>query len=232
MDCTTISGEDTGSTRPTGPIDRCADQSAQALSDDLRPVAILAGGLPATRSFLGTIGEAVLAASQSADLQEEARQVDLLSSPRWVMEQQAAECTAKAVKAILLVPETPIIVQATDQGLVRIFGNLVGNAVKYTPSGGCVETRAVIEGASAVVTVSDTGMGIPENDVPRLFEDFFRAGNAKRSEITGTGLGLSIVKRLVTSYRGLITVKSEIGRGTTVTVALPLADIIAPEGRT
>jgi two-component system phosphate regulon sensor histidine kinase PhoR len=86
----------------------------------------------------------------------------------------------------------------------------------------------VVEGASAVVTVSDTGIGIPESDLPRLFEDFFRAGNAKRSEITGTGLGLSIVKRLVTSYRGFVTVKSEVGKGTTITVALPLADADAP----
>jgi signal transduction histidine kinase len=182
---------------------------------------------------LSSLGELVndllaLAASQSTDLQEEARQVDLLSSLRWVMEQQAAECAAKGVSTILLAPDTPIIVHATDQGLARIFGNLVGNAIKYTPTGGRVETRAVVEGNSAVVVVADTGMGIPERDLPRLFEDFFRAGNAKRSEITGTGLGLSIVKRLVTSYHGLVTVKSDLGKGTTFTVVLPLADAIAP----
>jgi len=170
-----------------------------------------------------------LAASQSPDLQEKPRQVDLLSSLRFVVEQQSAESATKGVELRLAAPGTPIIVAATDQGLARIFSNLVSNAVKYTPSGGKVEVRAAVEGTGAVVTVADSGMGIPEKDLPRLFEDFFRAGNARRSEITGTGLGLSIVKRLVTSYRGVISAKSEIDKGTTFTVALPLADSAASE---
>ena len=177
---------------------------------------------------LATLAELVndllaLAASQSPELQEKPRQVDLLSPLRWVLEQQTTEGQTKDVALRLAAPETPIIVEATDQGLARVFGNLVGNAVKYTPKGGRVEVRAAVEGASAVVTVADTGIGIPEKDLPRLFEDFFRASNARSSEIAGTGLGLSIVKRLVTSFRGIVTARSELGQGTTFTVALPLA---------
>jgi signal transduction histidine kinase len=171
----------------------------------------------------------VLAASQSPELQEKPRQVDLLSPLHWVLEQQVAESQAKDVGLHLDAPATPIIVVATDQGLARVFGNLVGNAIKYTPKGGRVELRAGVEGTSAVVTVADSGIGIPEKDLPRLFEDFFRASNTRSSEIGGTGLGLAIVKRMVTNYRGVVSVKSEVGKGTTFTVALPLAGPAAPE---
>jgi signal transduction histidine kinase len=165
-----------------------------------------------------------LAASQSAELREKPRQVDLLSSLRHVLEQQAAESQTKDVALHLEAPEAPIIVEATDQGLARVFGNVVGNAVKYTRRGGRVEVRAAVEGTSAVVTIADTGIGIPEKDLPRLFEDFFRASNTRSSEISGTGLGLAIVKRVVTSFRGIVTVRSTVDRGTTFTVTLPLAD--------
>jgi signal transduction histidine kinase len=183
---------------------------------------------------LGALAELVndllaLAASQSPELQEKPRQVDLLSSLRWVLEQQAAEIQAKGLDLCAKTPETPIVVEATDQGLARIFGNLVSNAIKYTPKGGRVEVCATVEGTSAVVTIADSGIGIPDRDLPRLFEDFFRASNTRSSEITGTGLGLAIVKRLVGSFRGIVTVQSELGQGTTFTVALPVAGPPAAE---
>jgi signal transduction histidine kinase len=171
-----------------------------------------------------------LAASQSPELQEEPRQVNLLSSLRRVAEQQGAESTSKGVALHLDAPESPIIVTATDQGLARIFDNLVGNAKKYTPGGGRIEVRAHADGPSAVVSVADSGIGIPEEDLPRLFEDFFRARNTRSSAIAGTGLGLSIVKRLVAHFRGVVTVASQLGHGTTFTVVLPLAD--ATESKT
>jgi two-component system phosphate regulon sensor histidine kinase PhoR len=73
-----------------------------------------------------------------------------------------------------------------------------------------------------VVSVSDTGMGIPKAEMTRLWEEFFRATNVRRAEIVGTGLGLSIVKRLVESYGGFIGVHSAEGKGTTFIVTLPL----------
>jgi signal transduction histidine kinase len=171
----------------------------------------------------------VLAASQSPDLQEKPLHVDLLSALRWVVDRFSTESVEKGIAVLLRAPDAPVIVVATDQGLARIFENLLGNAVKYTPAGGRVEVHAEVEGSSVVVTVTDTGIGIPEQDLPRLFEDFFRASNAKRSEIKGTGLGLSIVKRLVTNYRGVVSVQSSDGKGTTFSVVLPLADAGAVE---
>ena len=120
-------------------------------------------------------------------------------------------------------PESAVVVAATPEGLTRIFDNLVGNAVKYTPAGGTVDV-AVAETVSGVaVTVADSGIGIPEDDLANLWSEFFRARNARSSDITGTGLGLSIVKRLVERYGGMIGVQTAEGKGSTFSVRFPLA---------
>ncbi len=114
-------------------------------------------------------------------------------------------------------------VVGSEQGFGRIFINLIGNAIKYTPAGGRVAVRMERRGAEAVVAVEDTGMGIPDVDFPHLFEEFYRASNAKETGIQGTGLGLAIVKDLVERYGGHVTLHSRVGEGTTVTVTLPLS---------
>ena len=98
-------------------------------------------------------------------------------------------------------PSEELIVRATADGLAQVFGNLIGNAVKYTPQAGRVTVRVSRQGSTAVASVTDTGIGIPAEDMAHLWEEFFRASNARRSEIVGTGLGLSIVKRLVETLR-------------------------------
>jgi len=108
--------------------------------------------------------------------------------------------------------------------LDRIFNNLVGNAVKYTQRGG-VEVRAELAGDWARITIADTGIGIPADALPRLFQEFFRARNAKALQEAGTGLGLAIVKDLVERYNGHIEVESVEGAGTTFIVLLPLAQM-------
>lgn len=114
-----------------------------------------------------------------------------------------------------------LVVQGTEEGLDRILVNLISNAVKYTPPGGTVTVSVQQVDGQAQVEVSDTGIGIPEEALPHLFEEFYRASNAKATE-TGTGLGLAIVKDLVERYRGRIQVKSTVGVGTTFTVMFPL----------
>ena len=114
-----------------------------------------------------------------------------------------------------------LVVRGTEEGLDRIFVNVVGNAVKYTPSGGDVTISMQQVDGQAQVEVADTGIGIPEEALPHLFEEFYRAPNAKKTEV-GTGLGLAIVKDLVERYGGRIQVKSTVGVGTTFTVTLPL----------
>ncbi len=99
--------------------------------------------------------------------------------------------------------------------------NLVSNAVKYTPAGGSVAVRAWSENDKIKVEVSDTGIGIPENALPRIFTEFYRAKNARAMEMEGTGLGLVIVKDVVEQHGGQISLESTVGEGSTFYVTLP-----------
>jgi signal transduction histidine kinase len=105
----------------------------------------------------------------------------------------------------------------------QILENLVSNAIKYTPSDGSVEVNFSRANGTVRVEVSDTGIGIPRDDKPRLFTEFFRAENARALEQTGTGLGLAIVKELADKLGGRILVESEEGAGTIFVVHLPVA---------
>jgi two-component system phosphate regulon sensor histidine kinase PhoR len=114
-------------------------------------------------------------------------------------------------------------VWADEEALDQIFDNLVDNAVKYTPSGGQVHVTWHAEGECLCVAVSDTGIGIPEADLPRVFERFYRVDKARSREMGGTGLGLSIVKHLVGAMNGSVRAASRVGEGTMFTVCLPRA---------
>jgi signal transduction histidine kinase len=129
----------------------------------------------------------------------------------------------KKVSLLLRPCREELVVWATEEGLDAIFHNLVENAVKYTPAGGQVAVSLVRSGDEAQITVADTGIGIPEEAQAHLFEEFYRASNARATAAVGTGLGLAIVKSLADRYRGRITVHSPgSGQGTTFTVYLPL----------
>lgn len=111
----------------------------------------------------------------------------------------------------------------------QMLENLVSNAIKYTPPGGRVNVEfASAPGNNIAITVRDSGIGIPEGDLPRLFTEFFRAANARAKEELGTGLGLAIVREIVEAHQGRITVDSREGQGTTFVVTLPVA---GPSGR-
>jgi signal transduction histidine kinase len=114
-------------------------------------------------------------------------------------------------------------VMASPESLDRIFNNLLANAVKYTPQGGRVIVTLAQIGEDARITVEDTGIGIPEEAMPHLFEEFYRAPNAKEFDREGSGLGLTIIKDLVTRLGGWVSVHSTIGEGTRFTVSLPVA---------
>jgi signal transduction histidine kinase len=103
----------------------------------------------------------------------------------------------------------------------EMAANLLLNAIKYTPENGTVELGACANGESVRIEVSDTGIGIPRQEQNRIFDEFFRATNARRVEWDGTGLGLAIVKHIVEGHRGVINVKSSEGGGTTFTIKLP-----------
>jgi PAS domain S-box-containing protein len=108
----------------------------------------------------------------------------------------------------------------------HIFGNLLSNAVKYSPEGGAVTFEVKLHADELEFMVADQGIGLPVQDIPRLFEPFFRASNS--GSISGTGLGLSIVKRAVEIHSGRIWVESELGKGTTFKVRLPTRQTSTP----
>jgi signal transduction histidine kinase len=112
-------------------------------------------------------------------------------------------------------------VLGNDEALTTMLGNLVSNGVKYTGEGGRVVVGLSAEGSDVVIRVSDNGPGIAQDDLARIFDEFYRAPDARQSDIEGTGLGLAIVKSIVEQHGGTITVESEVGRGTTFIVRLP-----------
>lgn len=116
---------------------------------------------------------------------------------------------------------TPLIVEGDAEKLERALVNLMSNAVKFTPHLGRITVRLRREDTWAVVTVADTGYGIPAEDVDRLFSQFFRSSLAMERHIQGTGLGLSIVRAIVEGHGGHIDVESVVDTGTTFKVHLP-----------
>jgi len=105
--------------------------------------------------------------------------------------------------------------------LTRVLSNLLSNAIKFSPSGGDVIVTIDAEPDRAVVSVSDHGLGIPEADLPHVFDSFYRASNVLNS-VTGTGVGLASARQIVEQHGGSIDVESIEGRGTTVKLSLPL----------
>lgn len=114
-------------------------------------------------------------------------------------------------------------VWADEESLNQILHNLLDNALKYTPEGGRIEVAWTVEGRDVVLTVSDSGIGIPEADLPRVFERFYRVDKARSRQLGGTGLGLSIVKHLAQEMGGSVRATSEVGKGSRFTVTLPRA---------
>jgi len=115
------------------------------------------------------------------------------------------------------------VVTADADRLLQVFTNLIDNAIKFTPEGGTVEVTLRQEGADAVVSVADSGRGIPADDLPRIFDRFYRVERSRSREAGGSGLGLAIAKHIVDAHGGRLTAASRIGSGSTFSVALPLA---------
>jgi signal transduction histidine kinase len=123
----------------------------------------------------------------------------------------------------VLLPPAPLLVEADPDRLVQVFVNLLNNAGKYTPRHGRIWVKGTVEGEEAVIHVKDSGIGIPHDVLPRIFEMFTQAESARPHSEGGLGIGLTVVKQFVTLHGGSVQVRSEgPDKGSEFTVRLPL----------
>ncbi|MBS6366876.1 MAG: HAMP domain-containing protein [Clostridiales bacterium] len=123
----------------------------------------------------------------------------------------------------LTLPDQLPEVDGDRERIEQVIMNIVSNAIKYTPDGGQIDITAGMEDKQVFVRISDNGIGIPQKDLPRLFERFYRVDKARSRASGGTGLGLSIAKEILNQHHGEIAIDSVYGEGTTVTITLPIA---------
>ncbi|MFZ0544145.1 MAG: HAMP domain-containing sensor histidine kinase [Candidatus Promineifilaceae bacterium] len=123
---------------------------------------------------------------------------------------------------LLELESSDLFVTADPQRIRQITNNLIGNAIKYTPNGGQITISTSVEDEFAVLAVTDNGPGLEADQIEKIFQPYYRTKSARSSNILGSGLGLHIVKTLVEAQNGRVGVVSEIGRGSTFTVRLPL----------
>jgi signal transduction histidine kinase len=164
------------------------------------------------------IDDLLLASQIEADrLDLSVEETDLVAEARAAAEAARAERPALRVEA----PPEPIVVLGDQHRLRQVLANLLTNAIKYSPDGSEVVLRVARAGGEARVTVADRGVGIQPEALPHLFDRFFRAeGAAARAQ--GLGLGLYITRRIVEAHGGTVGAESELGRGSTFTVVLPV----------
>lgn len=127
------------------------------------------------------------------------------------------------------IPQPLPLIRADPRSMEEVFNNLVSNAINYSPDGGRVAVTALSHGDYLEVRVSDTGVGIAPEEVPKIFDKFYRSKHPKTRQVIGTGLGLAIVRGVVEAHRGSVRVESEPGVGTTFYILLPR---LADEGET
>ena len=164
---------------------------------------------------------------QSAKMTVEFRSADLADIVTRAVEETRPEAQRKHIELALSAAALPCFALDPER-IAQLAGNLISNAVKFTPDGGRVEVRVGMQGDQAVLAVADTGIGIPAGDRERIFERFFRSAAATRQAIPGTGLGLTIAKAIVAAHNGTIAVDSDEDRGSTFKICLPLRPLPAP----
>ena len=150
---------------------------------------------------------------QSSDLRDAAGEVVELYRP-----------VAQAHTLSLFLPEHPVTVRCDPFRIAQVLNNLVSNAIKYSPHGGEVAVRLSEDDRQAVIAVTDRGIGIPADEIGRVFEPFHR-GTAARETIPGIGLGLSVARRLVEAHGGRLELESKVGLGTTFRLRLPRSSV-------
>jgi two-component system sensor histidine kinase BaeS len=164
----------------------------------------------------------LLALADSGQLHLHMASLDLRAFLREIVEAHQLQAQEREVNLALKIPSVLPVVQADRDRLAQVMGNLLGNALRYVPPGGNVFVRAVDQGREIAIAVADDGPGIPSEDLPHLFERFWRGDRARRRATGGSGLGLTITRSLVEAHGGGIWVESAEEQGSTFTFTLPV----------
>ena len=233
-------------------LDRLKDQFIAAVSHELRtPLTSIIGYIelleeegadgPNTGQFAEVIGRNAgqllrlvgdllfLSRMRSGQLALEFRATNLAEAAAEAVAEARPDAQLKHIDLTLSAAGVPPF--TADPGRIgQLLGSLISNAVKFTEDGGTVEVSVGEADGQAVLTVTDTGPGIPAADLERIFERFYRTAAATKRVIPGTGLGLAIAKGIVEAHHGTITVDSAEGQGSTFTVRLPLRPVPAAAG--
>jgi two-component system phosphate regulon sensor histidine kinase PhoR len=133
----------------------------------------------------------------------------------------ASKAKDKSISINFIIEPSIDKIRGAREYIQETLVNLLANSVKYTPRNGKIDISVNDKGNTILIQIKDTGIGIPKDELPRIFDEFFRASNAKEVERDGTGLGLSIAKQVVQRHNGKIWVESEEGRGSTFYILLP-----------
>ncbi|NIA20315.1 MAG: GHKL domain-containing protein [Xanthomonadaceae bacterium] len=149
-------------------------------------------------------------------------QVNLVEIARKAMEDLSPSALEKQIAVEFSAPETPMVITGDWNSLEQAVGNLLDNAIKYTPEEGRIWVRCFNTDHKAVIEVQDTGIGIEPKDLERIFERFYRVDKARSRELGGTGLGLSIVRHIIMAHGGRIELQSIPGSGSTFQLFFPL----------
>src|SRR5437588_1781393 len=164
-----------------------------------------------------------LARLESSGMELNLSEINLPEFLHGIMRDWEKGFAAKRLKSHLNFPGTLPHLRADETRLQELIYNLLDNAMKYSKPGSTVFLRAESEGNSVRFSVADQGLGISPNDLPRIFERFYRADKSRSNEQSGTGLGLSIVKHIAQLHGGAVEAQSEFGKGTTISVLLPVS---------
>lgn len=171
-----------------------------------------------------------LSRAREGRLAVERSEVDLVAVVREQLDEAMADAERAGVTVTGDASGVPAVVRGDPRDLGQLCRNLLSNAIRYTAPGGRVTVRLDREDDRLRLQVEDTGIGIPEAELPRVFEEFYRAGNARDRVPTGTGLGLAIVRSVAEQHGGTVEVASEAGRGTRFTVELPAVNAVEGGG--
>ncbi len=154
------------------------------------------------------------------------RNVDVTAFLRGILRTMAKVAEDKGIKISLSISPEVQGVRCDPDKLEKIFLNLIFNAVKFTSAGGRIQVNARREGPQIITDVTDTGVGIPSEQIPHIFDRFWQADTSAQRKYQGAGIGLALVKELAEAHGGRVTVNSQPGKGTTMTVVLPATDEI------